>query len=1280
MVFRQKRNPPANEADFERLCLKLLKAHWKCPTLELYGRRGERQHGIDILDMSGLDPLRAGQCKLYNSRKSLPPALIRDEVDAVKAFKPPIGLYALMTTAKISTATQNAIIEINRIHRETGLFLVELFAWDRIDDLLDEFPALRDEEYRTLAGEAVSQIKEELAQITVQVSSLKLNASSGESDKSDALHLEIDEARSLVQKGESQAARFLLQRMRTHDWDRMGPRHKFRVLANIGAAFLHERELDKAAQFFTEAASFQPEDVQAQENQALAYLISLPTDQAFSQISLLQTKFPNSSRIASFWIATAPSSWTAQEIEAKLPVSQQSAPEPLAALAIRALSESQFSRCESLVSRSLQGRPDWSYPQLIKGRCLAFQFLDPSSDSSAHSRNEQMRTAENLITSALDAAIKEQDLAMQVDCLLERSYIRLLLGEREKADEDVRKASDLVPKDHAVRRSVADMKLRHGQADDAIRDLRKLFTDEGQVDIALRLAFALHARKASNDLEEATRLFLTVIDYAGPVPSGGREYVASVLLQLLLQENRWVDAESVCDILAARDSSAAMIAAFRARIMLLKGNMPDASALANDAVAQLSLSAPAEEIRWIARLLYDLRRYAEALPLLQKIAQVDVLSDDTKAFLNCAMRLGRDDLVMETSAALRKNGVVDPEWILYEVQTLEQYDIDAAIQVLNAYLEKNPGDKHIRLRRSLIGMTWNRPEIMDANPQFMPPVGEVDARAGRIAVQVMKIGGYPDEALVYAYRLLRSRFSEPDAHLAFMFNLHPIEPRPTIPEFSEAGIGAAVLFAEEGEEHGSWVIIEDEIDADSSRLEYRPNHPIAQALIGHKVGERIVLAKGSISERAATIKAILNKYVYRYQDCLRNWQFRFPETRQIESVKVMHVSKEGKEQVDLSAMLRSVDQLTVQTERLKEAYRTEIVPLSMIAAFRGKTTVETTLYFAQEQDTQVLCCLGTEEERGQAFKALDVSNVWVIEPSAVATILLLNLQDTLRSIPVRLLITQGTLAELNEMLRQESLFRGDGGVLTRIEHRTAYIPITQAERARRLEVLQSIIEKLKSLATVVSCVELAGLDSQQRETTIKVFGQGGAESVIVSSRPGHLLWTDDHRLAAAARNDFGVMSAWTQCITQWCATKGFVAAENFADISAKLIGYGYYFTSPTPASLVAAAKLGDWNPTAWSLSAALEQLGTKSIDPRAAAVLAVSFLERTYREAILEERRRMIVQQLLGKLAKRGEGIAIIKAIKKAISTVFGLNVVGAADAESTIEAWLKARELLGDV
>lgn len=51
--------PPQNEGEFERLCLKLLRVHWTCPASELYARRGEKHYGIDIIDPGGSLPLRA---------------------------------------------------------------------------------------------------------------------------------------------------------------------------------------------------------------------------------------------------------------------------------------------------------------------------------------------------------------------------------------------------------------------------------------------------------------------------------------------------------------------------------------------------------------------------------------------------------------------------------------------------------------------------------------------------------------------------------------------------------------------------------------------------------------------------------------------------------------------------------------------------------------------------------------------------------------------------------------------------------------------------------------------------------------------------------------------------------------------------------------------------------------------------------------------------------------------------------------------------------------------
>ena len=68
-------------------------------------------------------------------------------VDVYK--RQPLGVYAICTTARVSTQAQNAILLINQEHRQKGLFTVELFTWDRLDELLEEFTTIRDQVYRS---------------------------------------------------------------------------------------------------------------------------------------------------------------------------------------------------------------------------------------------------------------------------------------------------------------------------------------------------------------------------------------------------------------------------------------------------------------------------------------------------------------------------------------------------------------------------------------------------------------------------------------------------------------------------------------------------------------------------------------------------------------------------------------------------------------------------------------------------------------------------------------------------------------------------------------------------------------------------------------------------------------------------------------------------------------------------------------------------------------------------------------------------------------------------
>jgi hypothetical protein len=72
---------------------------------------------VDIIDLSGQDPLRAAQCKLHEEGKPITEDEIRAEVEKAKHFTPPLGLYLILTTAKGNKSIHDTVIAMNRVHR-----------------------------------------------------------------------------------------------------------------------------------------------------------------------------------------------------------------------------------------------------------------------------------------------------------------------------------------------------------------------------------------------------------------------------------------------------------------------------------------------------------------------------------------------------------------------------------------------------------------------------------------------------------------------------------------------------------------------------------------------------------------------------------------------------------------------------------------------------------------------------------------------------------------------------------------------------------------------------------------------------------------------------------------------------------------------------------------------------------------------------------------------------------------------------------------------------------
>src|SRR5258708_6141955 len=167
-------NPPESEVAFEKLSLALLKRHWSRPGLERFAKKGEEQFGVDIFDTFGESPLYAAQCKLKEQWKSLEPSEIHEEVKKAETFPSKLDHYAILTTGKISGAAQLAIQAINQEHRVAGLFTIELFTWEKLTELIRQYPEVEQQFYGGLRSEEVATVNFKLdyiATLTESVSS-----------------------------------------------------------------------------------------------------------------------------------------------------------------------------------------------------------------------------------------------------------------------------------------------------------------------------------------------------------------------------------------------------------------------------------------------------------------------------------------------------------------------------------------------------------------------------------------------------------------------------------------------------------------------------------------------------------------------------------------------------------------------------------------------------------------------------------------------------------------------------------------------------------------------------------------------------------------------------------------------------------------------------------------------------------------------------------------------------------------------------------------------------
>lgn len=480
---------------------------------------------------------------------------------------------------------------------------------------------------------------------------------------------EIDAACARMKAGEPDIAIHLLTEMRKKRWDRLTPREKYRVVANIGHALEQKGEFRKAAQFYLEAKQHQPQDEMARTLGAISYYHLDDRAKAYALTEEILKEHPNCSLAIAVRIRSAPPEVSFDALEQAVPAALREEMDVLHALGWRALTSGNVVAAERLCRTALKRHPD-SIELKEQLATIVVQVESRAKRSNQPISISRLEDAVDAMTAGLAQNRGPKD-ASRLRYTRAEAYD--LLGRTEDAETDFRAATEADKEEPDIIRRFVLFLERHGRTDAAIEALRQADKVRSDLNNRLMLASLLGERNRAGDWESAVALLRETIPLSSAAEPEVRAGIIATLARLLGCLKRHDEAIAYLDGLGEGFLTAPSAATIRSGMFLRAGRKEEARACAMQALQALGEDSLETDRMRVAEALGFVGEKREALSLWKSLLKPDRAEPFVRNALECARESGDDQFILSFCKQLRAAGVQHPFTMELEVVTQVKY-------------------------------------------------------------------------------------------------------------------------------------------------------------------------------------------------------------------------------------------------------------------------------------------------------------------------------------------------------------------------------------------------------------------------------------------------------------------------------------------------------------------------------------------------------------------------------------------------------------------------------
>ncbi|MGL6074634.1 MAG: PIN domain-containing protein [Fimbriiglobus sp.] len=1241
---------PSNEDDFELFCLRFCRAIWKDRSFSRYGKRGESQHGIDLIDESGTEPYRAVQCKHHESNKTIPPGEIRDEV--TKASSALFGLheYYILTTARKSTQGQNAVIQINQSQHAKNTFRVYLWSWEDIEEQLSQLDDVtKDKVLHGDSGRSGPAFCQMLTGALEKHFDRPLHSSATHID------LELETIKILLDQHKIEVVEHKLAVIESRLGDRFQAHNHYQFKIFLSQVYSSRCEWQKAGNTILAACQHTPTTDKARINEAVGYELLGHREKAHSIADGLLSVFPQSVRLVSVWVRTAPSTVDSTKLAEMAAPFERDDEELCLAMAYRSLIDERY--VDSIRYATLATEIDTSSPHAWFGLAQAKHAFGyrPSRGNC----KEVLAEAEEHYSKALKFAKTEKLAGLESAIRVNRGKLRHVLG-LSGSDADFTKAIELNGKDETAALEYTKFLLNQNRDQDAISVLTEMLGKPNAARLFYE-ATARHGRNQGDDRKRAESLWMQVIS-----SELSDHWVGShiYLVQSAIEAKTQSEARNIITTSRLSVENPFVFHTLCGWLWDSEGHIDKAKAEYSEAIVHHTNDTPQERTFLLAQALAKVGDDEAALPFFEKSYRPGQFNIDCRELLDCAYRLKRHDVVCRICRELRQAGITDHRIVLTEVEILQLYDPEQAIRVAAQHLIKNPTDRYIALWQSVLALRLGRADLLITDVARFPEAGDTTPEATGFVVGLLVETGQQAAALRYAYQALRAHFDEEFVHGQFICQFLRLSD--SVPELRIAGIarpGSAVCYREERSEEDRWLIIEDETDPLLDRQEFAPDHPVSQAMNGRRIGEKIILTEG-IQPRTATISEAFHKYIYRLRDCMNQFQVRFPGSSAIQMIDVGGPDGD----FNLNPLINSLDGQRRHIDQISEMYRTQPIPLVSFARMAGRDEIVTWQHLSSHQSLGIRCCNSPAENLRSAVHLLAQSKSVVLDLLAINTLGQIGLLSLLDKQTPKLIVSQSTFERLVQLAEDAEGDQRSEERISLVGSQLTITPVSLEQRDRYIRYLRSLVDTVRQYTEILPCMKTASLEPKRREQLMTLLGRHNLDSMLLASESDTVLWTDDAILGVLGRTEFQAQRVWTQVVLLHRHESGSLGRGEYCQAVAKLIGRHYHSIYYDAETLIAAADVAEWDTRRWPMPEVMQALHNPAADPNHRIRIAAMAIRAAWqRDLPLMKRQGYVFAVLAGLRSQR-----IIEGLIRFLPTISPLDVFTNSEVVKLAQHWLR--------